>query len=235
LLIVVALILLMASRLEAADDIPPTYLQAFLGAAQFDNDSVTFLKSSADDSTKETSNDLSTMPYLGIGGQYAFSDASSHIGLDATLLIGWRSRSSSIAAANGQARISLDAELWLLDLATGFYAQTILGQRWRIYGAAGPLMLFGQYSEDTEEDNEDSSSEAVKDSSTDSGFGVGGYARVGLEYRLANGSFMGLCGRGIKTDMSFDSSIDNGNLNGFQGFITYSQPFWKVELFGITG
>jgi hypothetical protein len=221
-----ALFLMGPAASMAADEIPPTYVQVFIGAAQFNEDRMTFQKAADDDPGTVTTNDLSTMPYLGIGGQYAFADAESHIGLDATLLFGWRSHNSSVTAGNGQAYIYLDTELWMLDLAMGLYAQTILGDHWRIYAAAGPLMLFAGYTEDArQEDLEASPTETSKDSNTDSEFGIGGYARVGLEYQLQNGAFMGVCVRGVKTNLEFNDTIDDGGLDGVQGFLTYSQPF----------
>lgn len=224
--ILVCLAVLPASNGRAADDFPPTYVQAFIGAAEFDEDQMTFSKASSDDPDASTTNDLSSMPFLGIGGQYAFSEGNSHFGLDGTILVGWRSRNSSVSAGNGQAEVKLDTNLWLVDLAMGVYAQTIFGQNWRLYVAAGPLMLFGEYSEDSEEENlEVTPTEERKSSSSDSGFGIGGYARVGLEYRLANNAFMGLCVRGVETNLEFDSALDDGGLSGVQGFITYSQPY----------
>ena len=215
-----------ASNGKAADDFPPTYVQAFIGAAEFDEDPMTFSKASSDDPDAYTTNDLSSMPFLGVGGQYAFSEGNSHFGLDGTILVGWRSRDSSVSAGNGQAEVKLDTDLWLIDLAMGVYAQTIFGQRWRLYVAAGPLMLFGEYSEDSEEeDSAATPTEERKSSSSDSGFGIGGYARVGLEYRLANNAFMGLCVRGVTTNLEFDNALDDSGLSGVQGFISYSQPY----------
>ena len=215
-----------ASNGKAADDFPPTYVQAFIGAAEFDEDPMTFSKASGDDPDAYTTNDLSSMPFLGVGGQYAFSEGNSHFGLDGTILVGWRSRDSSVSAGNGQAEVKLDTNLWLVDLAMGVYAQTIFGQHWRLYLAAGPLMLFGEYSEESEEEDlEVTPTEERDSSSSDSGFGIGGYARVGLEYRLANNAFMGFCVRAIDTNLEFDSALDDSGLSGVQGFITYSQPY----------
>jgi hypothetical protein len=215
-----------ASDGKAADDFPPTYVQAFIGAAEFDEDPMTFAKTSSDDPGAYTTNDLSSMPFLGVGGQYAFSEGNSHFGLDGTILVGWRSRDSSVSAGNGQAEVKLDTDLWLIDLAMGVYAQTIFGDHWRLYVAAGPLMLFGEYSAEAEEkDLEVTPTEERDSSSSDSGFGIGGYARAGLEYRLANHAFMGLCVRALDTNLEFAGALDDSGLSGIQGFLTYSQPF----------
>jgi len=222
----IVLAVLPASDGWAADDFPPTYVQAFIGAAEFDEEQMTFSETSSDDPASATTNDLSSMPFLGVGGQYAFSEGNTHFGLDGTILVGWRSRDSSVAAGNGQARVKLDTDLWLIDLAMGVYAQTIFGDHWRVYVAAGPLMLFGEYAEEAEEDDpEVTTNEESEHSSSDSGFGIGGYARAGLEYRLANNAFMGLCVRGVVSNLEFDGALDDSGLSGVQGFLTYSQPF----------
>lgn len=214
-------------RVIAADDFPPTYVQAFIGASQFDEDGMTFIKTSSDNPEQFTTSDLSTMPCLGFGGQYAFTEGEDHFGLDGTVLFGWRSRNSSLTISNGQTSVKLDTSLWLLDLALGIYGQTILGENWRLYGAAGPLMMFGDYSEDTEEEDlEATPHEVTRRSSSDSQFGVGGYARLGLEYRLVNNAFMGVSMRGVSTNLEFENTLDAGRLNGVQWFITYSQSVW---------
>jgi hypothetical protein len=226
LIAVVALSVLMAGDVTAADDFPPTYVQAFVGAAEFDEEQMTFTEGSSNDVDGDSANDLSTMPFLGFGGQYAFSGQDTHFGLDGTVLFGWRSHDSSIAAGNGQARVNLDTSLWLVDLAMGIYGQTIFADNWRLYLAAGPMMLFGEYEEEIDDDDtEGVPTDTSEESYSDSVFGVGGYARVGLEYRLANAAFLGFCVRGIATNLEFDSSLDDGGLNGVQGFLTYSQPF----------
>jgi hypothetical protein len=186
---------------------------------------MTFFEESAADSDASATNDLSTLPFLGFGGQYAFSAEDTHCGIDGTVLFGWRSRSSSVAAGNGQATVKLDTDLWLLDLAVGLYAQTIIAGNWRVYAAAGPMMLFGDYSQDIEDEDEEALADEGQESSSDTEFGVGGYARIGLEYRLANQAFMGLCVRGVATNLGFDRALDDSGLNGIQGFLTYSQPF----------
>ncbi len=203
-----------------------TYVQGYIGAADFDEDSLTFTEPSDNDPDTISTSDLSTMPYLGVAGQFAFSPEQTHFGIDASLLFGWRSDDSSVAAGNGQARVEIDSDLWLLDLAMGIYAQTILGDRWRLYGAIGPMMLFGGYSDDTkEEDLTVTPYTERQDSHSDSAFGVGGYAKLGFEYALSGDSYMGITLRGIATNLEFDRVLDDDGLTGVQGFISFTRAY----------
>jgi len=65
----------------------------------------------------------------------------------------------------------------------------------------------------------------TKDSSSESAFGVGGYAKLGLEYRLSADAFMGILVRGIATNLEFDQAIDDGGLASLQGFVTFTRAY----------
>ena len=203
-----------------------SYIQGLIGAADFDKDRMTFAEPATNDSEAFSTDDLSTMPYLGIAGQFALGEAASHIGIDTSLLFGWRSDDTKVYAGDGKARIKIDSDLWLIDVAIGLYAQTMMGDRWRLYAAAGPMMLFGEYSDDKKQDEPTVDPLVETDgSSSDSEFGVGGYARLGLEYRLYNDAFMGIAVRGITTNLEFDRAIEDGGLAGVQGFVTFTRAY----------
>ena len=218
--------LLTAAAAAAQQDPQLSYLQGLVGAAAFDEDQLTFVETAAADPAAPSGNDLSSMPYLGIAGQYALAGTYNQVGIDASLLFGWRSASTSVVAGNNQARVEIDSELWLVDVAIGLYAQAMLAERWRLYGAVGPLMLFGEYSDDKEQ--QDLSVEPVTASRTsrsESGFGVGGYARLGLEYRMTRSALIGVAVRGITTGLEFDQTVDSGSLTGIQGFVTFTRAY----------
>lgn len=202
------------------------YFQGYVGAASFDENSMTFIESSDSDPDTIATTDLSSMPYLGFAAQFPLAPKKTHVGIDASLLFGWRSDDSSVTAGNGQARIEIDTNLWLLDLSMGLYAQTTLGERWRFYGAVGPMLLFGDYSDDTKEENPAVSPVDVKkESNSDSAFGFGGYAKLGLEYALSSDNYVGIAVRGITTNLDFDSALDDDGVNGLQGFLTFTHVY----------
>lgn len=202
------------------------YFQGYVGAAEFDEDAMTFTETSLSDPDVQTQADLSSMPYIGFSSQFGLTPGPTHIGIDTSILFGWRSRDTSVAAGNGQIRVKIDSELWLLDIAMGLYGQTMLGDRWRLYGAVGPLLLFGSYSDDTSEENVGISPyQETKDSRSDSAFGYGGYAKIGLEYGISPSAFIGIAARGVTTNLEFDDALDDNGLDGVQGFLTFTRRY----------
>ena len=210
----------------AAEGISRTYFQAYLGAAGFAEESMTFAEVSDSDPETISTTDLSSLPYLGLSAQFALAPGKTHVGIDSSLLFGWRSDDSSVAAGNGQLKVEIDSKLWLLDVAMGLYAQTFLGERWRLYGALGPMLLFADYSDDsTEADQTASPPVDKKESYSDSEFGVGGYAKLGLEYALSSDAYIGVAVRGITTNLEFERAIDDDGLQGLQGFVTFTRAY----------
>jgi hypothetical protein len=225
-IISLAVTLLIVAPAAAREFLGRSYFQGLVGASGFNEDKLTFAEPALNDPGAVSTNDLSNMPYLGIAGQYALFGTESQVGVDASLLFGWRSDDTSIIAGNGLARVAIDSELWLADLCIGLYAQTLLGNRWRLYGAAGPMMLFGEYSDDTKEEDLTVTPVAeANNSNNESVFGVGGYAKIGLEYRLSDDAFMGIAVRGIATNLEFERTLEDGGLTGIQGFVTFTRAY----------
>jgi opacity protein-like surface antigen len=213
------------TQMFALDTPTPTFVQAMVGAAQFSEDDLTFSEISTTDGTVTSDNDLSTMPYLGMAFQYPFHGENTQVGLDGSFLFGWRSKDTTVRGGSGQIAISVDSSLWLADLSVGLFVKHTFFNRWRTYAAAGPAVVFGEYSEDTDE--EDSTNEInEKNDNSDSEFGVGAYARVGFDYLFGPNAYVGVCVRGLKTNIEFDSAPDaSSSLSGVQGFLTFSRHF----------
>ena len=206
-------------------DAPPTFVQAMVGAAQFSEDDLTFSETSTTDGTVTSDNDLSTMPYLGMALQYPFHGEKTQVGLDGSVLFGWHSNETRVRGGDGQIAISIDSSLWLADLSVGLFVKHTFFNRWRTYLAAGPAVMFGDYSEDTDE--EDPINETnEKNNHSDSEFGVGAYARGGLDYLFGPNAYVGVCVRGVRTNIAFDNAPDaSSSLSGVQGFLTFSRHF----------
>lgn len=206
---------------------PVVFSQAYVGAADFGGKSMVFSETSDSDPGIISKTNLSTMPYLGLSVQCALGPGQTHVGIDTSLLVGWRSRKSSVSGSNGDVRIEIDSELWLLDLSIGPYVQTVLGNNWRVYAALGPMLLFGEYSDDTNEENlADSEAGAGEDSHSDSAFGVGGYAKLGLEYAISGDAYIGIAVRGITTSLEFERARGDEGLNGVQAFVSFTRVYW---------
>ena len=213
------------ASLFAADNTFPTFVQGMVGAAQFSEDDLTFAEPVSIDGTT-SDNDLAQMPYVGLAFQKPFrGDAITQIGLDGSIFLGWRSRSTRAVVGNGQIAVSIDSSLLLVDLSIGLFAKHSINQRWRLYAAAGPTIVFGDYSDDTDE--EILATAAVTSANRNiSEFGAGFYGRAGFDYQFSPNAYVGLCVRGIKTSLEFDDApAASSGLSGFQGFLTFSRDF----------
>ena len=213
------------NQLFAFEAPTPTFVQALVGAAQFSEDDLTFAETSTTDGTTTSNNDLSSMPYLGMAFQHPFKGKNTQIGLDGSFLFGWRSKDTKVRGGSGHLAVSIDSSLWLIDLSMGLFVKHTFNNRWRTYVAAGPVMMFGDYSEDTDEEDLETS-EREKYDNSDSAFGVGAYARGGFDYLFGDNAYVGVCVRGLKTNLEFDDAPEaSSGLSGAQGFITFSRHF----------
>ncbi len=196
----------------------PYFLQALLGAAQFNHDSLTFnVRANGD----EVEKNLSKMPFFGVIGQFPLSEGQSQFGIEWGGLLGWRSSKTSIYSTISSTQIRVKASFWLFDLFAGPYVSHTLGNNWRIYASAGPTMLFASYKEDR--DTTLSTSDAENNSSDQ--FGVGGFVRVGVDFQMSPGAYIGICGRGVVSNLEFEDYRAEGQVSGIQGFMTFSRKF----------
>ena len=127
---------------------------------------------------------LSTLPQ--IGGAWGTLPVGERLqfGLETAFLVGFQvDKINYLRLGGGGLQVSLSTTLWLFDLSGGAYANLYLDEakRMRLYAGAGPLMMYANYRNDRSfSDNSDSEVD------TYTAFGVGAYARAGVEYRVEN-------------------------------------------------
>ena len=202
-----------------------SFLQGLIGAARFDEDSLTFRVPSSEFADEE---DLSSMPYVGFFGQHFFAGEATQVGFEGGALFGWRSRDSTVLLSQSQSVVKIDTSFWMLDLSAGVCLNQRLGSRWRLYLGAGPAMVFAEYEEDGKVkagDAADPDTAAAAAGESFSEFGIGVYGRAGLEFEYYPTASIGISVRGLATDMEFDNSVDSSKVNGVQGFITFTRHF----------
>jgi len=194
-------------------------IQGLIGAAKYRADSLTFVvpAESPAEGTKEE--DLNTMPCLGVTGQYSLAGGKSQFGAEAGAFFSWRSRDTDVFISSRGTAVNIDSNLWLMDLSVGLYVSQMVGSRWRVYLGAGPAMVFGEYKEDGDDSGEEDTGSSHK---SDSEFGVGGYARAGIEYQYLPGALVGVSVRGLTTNLKFDSTVSDEKVSGVQGFVTFT-------------
>lgn len=187
----------------------PYAIQALLGGARYDGLEFT----TSDDGTEEVITDMSRLPQL--GGAWCTRPKGDRLqfGLEASFLLGFKF--DDVTTYNGQhaVYVNVSSSLWLFDVAGGAYVNLPLGSRLRLYGGAGPLMMFSIYSSETDYNN-------VNQSETEFGFGV--YARTGLELQVQPGAYLGAGLRGTYSDLDFTEVGGSSELKGIAVFITYT-------------
>ena len=204
--------------LAADDSTEDIFVQAMLGATHYSN--LSFEHQSITDPSVDAESEISLMPTLGICGGMSLLKEPATLGLEGGVLFGWRSDSVTAVGHGGTIRVNIDNELYLLDLFLGPYVSANLGQRWRIYAGAGPLMMVGQY--DKRSDEQVSESEPIREDKTSMAFGGGLYARTGIEFKFEDGSYMGLCVRGFKSKLDFEDVPEDIDVKGLQFLITFT-------------
>jgi hypothetical protein len=116
-----------------------------------------------------------------------------------------------VAIGGDGAAVTVDVDLFVFDLYGGPFASAFLGDAIRTHVSAGPLMQWAQYEE-----------ASVFDDSSASGFGLGWYARTGLEFALSPRTMIGAGVRRADTKVDLDSNLGDLDLEGFQFAITVS-------------
>jgi hypothetical protein len=194
-------------------------VQALLGAVKYDH-----FRVDAPDSADPVEVDFSSMPQLGGAWTTIPKGDRLQFGLEASFLLGFRfDKINYLYAGGGGLYVSLSTSMWMFDLSGGGYASLFLdgGKKVRIYVGGGPLMAFADYR--AEQDYEDSS--LATETTTETAFGVGLYARAGIEFRI---HYRGMLGIGVRSNWSNVDFTDVGgssDLAGFAGFVTYTAGF----------
>jgi hypothetical protein len=168
------------------------------------------------------------MPYVGLFGQHFLAGESTRLGFEGGALLGWRSSDSTILLSQSQAVVKIDTSFWILDLSAGVCLNQKLGSRWRLYLGAGPAMVFAEYEEDGKVKTGDAAAPdtvAAVGGESVSEFGIGVYGRAGLEFEYYPTASIGISVRGLATDMEFDNAVGSSEVNGVQGFITFTRHF----------
>ena len=161
-------------------------VQALLGAVQFEN-----LKFDVENGTETEEIDLSVIPQLGAGWGTVPKGDRFQYGLECSFLLGFMADDIGFYSGGGLTYIRISTSMWMFDLAGGPYASLFVdsNKKVRIYAAGGPLMTYADYRSEREETG-------LSEDNNESAFGLGLYARTGIEFRLYEKGMLGLGVRG---------------------------------------
>lgn len=201
----------------------PLLIEVALGQSVYDEDQISF-------SNPELSEELSAeypadLPYGGIFSQLLYKEGTLQWGLDSGFLMGWQNERTSFYASNNQIIITLENELLLFDISMGGFVGLKLGEKLRLFVAAGPQLLIGSVDIDDEHSPEETSSQSttivIQESDID--FGWGFYGRAGLQWFYQADSAFGLSYRYYDNALNFEDSFGKVDMKADQYFITFSK------------
>ena len=207
------------AQLHEYDSWDETYTaQALLGAVQFED-----LKLDVADSTQPKEIDFSTLPQLGGAWTTLPRGERFQYGLEASFLLGFKFDKINYLYLGGDgARVSVSTSMWLFDLAGGAYANLFLDakRRIRLYGGAGPLIMYADYRADRDFDDEEPD-EIERESAS----GLGLYARAGIEFRTHERGMFGVGARGTWSDIDLTDIGGTSDLSGIAIFASFTAGF----------
>lgn len=151
------------------------------------------------------------LPVVGGGAQLKLAGQSIDFGVEGLIALSGRTDLEAFASSGGTTVAVFDVNLLVVELYGGPFVSLFVGDRLRLYGAAGPLLQWVGYDQDdsTVEENAD-------------GFGGGVYARTGFEFLMPSNKLVGLGARWSESNVDFNGDFGELDLSGLEVFVTYS-------------
>jgi hypothetical protein len=162
--------------------------------------------------------DLERMATLAGAWQQAFGDAWLDWGLEGGGALGYRNANGRVDTAGGP--VPVDVALSLFDLHGGLFASRHLGHRARIFAAAGPLVQFANYWQESSDSNA-----LMGLDQHGSGVGLGYYGRTGIEFQTSLDLMIGLSLRWIDSEVSLGDGLGQLDVRGAQVLVTFSRCY----------
>jgi opacity protein-like surface antigen len=185
-----------------------TLLQGFIGWTTFSEVSVEGDGAEIDGDR----GDVDEFPLIGGGGQLKLGGERVDFGVEGLLSFGGRANAEAFVIGGGGAAVAIDVDMLVFELYGGPFASVFLGDKLRLYGAAGPLMQFIEYEQEGNGFEDDGS-----------GFGAGFYARTGLELALPSRMLIGIGTRWSDTSVDLGGNLGDLDVEGLEWLITVSR------------
>ncbi len=182
-------------------------LQGFLGASFFELST---------EGASPLEDEDATFPTIGGGAQWKVAGDRLDFGFEGLLQFAWNGDISAFVSTGAGTAVAVDVNLLVFDLYGGPFVNCMLGGKARAYAGAGPVLRWGSY------DQDGPSNLASGDGD---GFGVGYYARAGLEFEVSRNSMVGFAARWSAAEMDLSGRLGDLDLNGLDLVITVTQGF----------
>ena len=158
-----------------------------------------------------------TLPLLGGVFQHPVSGDRTQLGVEGGFTFGWQGDVIGVAVGGGNVVVAADNDVFLTDIFVGAYADTLLGDKTRVYVGAGPLLQWVNLNIDWEDPN------SGHVHTSENGFGYGYYARTGLEVMVRPGMYVGLGVRWIDAKVDLSGIVNEFDTEGMQYFLTFTE------------
>lgn len=154
---------------------------------------------------------------FGVAAQQPFGGSLFKYGIETGALFNWQSETRAYAASGGGGggtlAIALDIQSFLFDYFFGGYVSFEPVKWLRLYLGAGPLIIYG-----TRETEQDDPNTQEVETRSESGLSAGVYGRTGVDLIFAEKIILSAGIRGTKTGLSFEETIGEVDVEGWQYF-----------------
>jgi len=215
-------ILLGNNTTSAQEDQGRIYVQGLMGTMRLYEGDYTFEGEPGSGESVVFDGDSVDIPYLGFSMQQVLGGDRFKYGVEGGFLASWKTEKWQVAVSNGTAYVHIKNSMFLGDLFFGGYTSTNIGKRIRLYLGGGPLLIYGQRKIDPEESDSLGESDIIYESTYESEWNVGVYARTGVDFIVSDKFIFGLSARGIKTNLEFDNQGKDTKVEGVQFLFTLS-------------
>jgi opacity protein-like surface antigen len=200
-------------------------VQVFIGVLELDNQTAEW-----NDIYEDTVDvDFSSLPGGGIEAEYVFGRGWVHWGLNPGASVAWKNDDTNISGTlteetGGTLRVNLDNSLLLVELHLGGYVRGRLHDRVTTYAAAGPMVMYGSH--DINDESVEGSTAPPPDGSVNipdsssSDTNIGYYARVGIDFEIAENQHLGFGVRYMSTELDFNQTVGKLDIKGPQYVLT---------------
>ncbi len=183
-----------------------------------------------DEDGKPIEIEFPTLPTGGIEGEYRYGGERIAWGLNPGGSIAWKSSGTRVSGGftggtGGVIRVDIDNSLFIGELHLGGYLRGRLTESITAYVAAGPMVTYGRIEvEDDDLPTVEPTGTIKLESSDSSDFGIGYYARAGIDFSIKGEQAVGIGVRYMSTKLDFDNDIGEIDLEGPSFVLSYTIP-----------
>ena len=215
-------VLITGNGASAQDDLNRIYVQGLMGTMRLHEGDFTFENDSGSNEPLVFEGESADIPYLGFSMQQVLGGNRLTYGVEGGFLASWKTEKWQVAVSDGTAYVRIYNSMFLGDLFFGGYTSMNVGERIRLYLGGGPLLIYGQRKIDPEERDIPDDSDIIYETTYESEWNVGVYARTGVDVIVSDKFIFGLSARGIKTNLDFDNHGRHTKVEGVQFLFTLS-------------